>query len=414
MFLESANKAECFGCEACVQACERHALSMAEDEEGFRYPVVDKTLCTNCGQCLKTCPHENVPQKHENNKYVFGGYNVSDEVRFDSTSGGAFSAIVDAYCDADYVIFGAEAKALQVFHGHVFDKKEIGKFRKSKYSQSNIGLAYKNARLFLKDGKKVLFSGTPCQISGLLAFLGDIDKTKLLTVEVICEGVPSPLYVRKMDDALYKRHGSHVDSIDYRYTGKSFFSGGKWDFEQMRIELPGKSKAMIKDRWFNPFWSIWLQHLMSRPSCYQCQYNTTGRVADVTLGDLWGVHLYCPDLYGNNKGASLVICNTKKGKEVFLKASKNMIGRELKFEEALKYQSPLKRQIGDNPKRSEFMLDLQSNMEFAALNKKWAIPPGIKLLFQKYLWGNRQKIFVWNIMHKATRKQIKEGKEENG
>lgn len=397
MYLDSKTESECFGCEACVQACGKHALTMTEDIQGFRYPTVDTSLCVKCALCRGVCPYEHMPRKHKDNKYVFGGYNSDPAIRFDSTSGGAFSAIADAFCDKNYVIFGAEAKGLQVFHSYITDKGDIGIFRKSKYSQSVIGCAYRDARGFLLEGKKVLFSGTPCQIAGLLAFLKNTDQKNLLTVEVICEGVPSPLYIRKLDTAIEKKYGSRIEALDYRYTGKSVLSHGKWDFEQMKINLTSNKRVLVRDRWFNPFWSVWLQHLMSRPSCYKCKFTTAERVADITLGDLWGVHLYCPELYGNNGGASLVVCNSFKGREIFASAQKKMHGHELAFENALKYQSPMRKPIADNPNRREFMSDLQSDMDFGSINKKWAKAPSLKLLFQKYIWGNRQKIFFWRI-----------------
>lgn len=237
MYIDSGDKSECFGCEACVQVCSVSAITMKEDDEGFRYPVVDSGLCVGCNMCRKVCPYENMPVKHEDGKYTFGGYNLDADIRFESTSGGAFSAVVEAFCDEDYVIFGAEAEGLRVFHSYVTDKRDIWKFRKSKYSQSFIGTAYQDAKRFLLDGKKVLFSGTPCQIAGLLSFLEGMPKDKLLTVEVICEGVPSPLYVRKLDDALEAKYGSRIASIDYRYTGRSIFSRGKWDFQKMMLKL---------------------------------------------------------------------------------------------------------------------------------------------------------------------------------
>ena len=407
MYLDSCNKSECFGCEGCVQACSKNAIKMVEDEEGFRYPHIDSSLCIECNLCRKVCPYNNMPVKHNEDKYVFGGYNIDPKTRFNSTSGGAFSAIVEAFCDENYVIFGAEVKGLLVFHSYITDKRKLGKFRKSKYSQSIMGVSYQNARKFLKEGKKVLFSGTPCQIAGLLSYLGNIDTTNLLTIEVICEGVPSPLYIRKLDKEIEEKYGAHIDSIDYRYTGKSLLSHGKWDFQQMRIKFVSKKKVIIKDRWFNPFWSVWLQHLMSRPSCYECKFTTSDRVADITLGDLWGVHLYCPELYGNNGGSSLVVCNTEKGKDIFQKSQDYMYGHELKFEEALKYQSPMRKSIDDNPNRVAFIADLQSDMDYKSINKKWAKPLTIKLLFQKYIWGNRQKIYVWNIKAKFTGKKGK-------
>lgn len=168
----------------------------------------------------------------------------------------------------------------------------------------------------------------------------------------------------------------------------------------MRIELIDMKKTLKKDRWFNPFWSIWLKHLMSRPSCYECPFANSERVADISLGDLWGVHIYCPELYGRNGGASLVVCNTEKGKEVFEKAKSLMFGHELRFEDALKYQGPMRKHIADNPYREEFMSDLRSDMSYKELTRKWADKPSLKLLFQKYIWGNRQKVFVWNIKNR--------------
>lgn len=236
-YLNSNDKSQCFGCEACVQVCSKTAIAMVEDEDGFRYPVIDSEKCVDCGLCGNVCPYENMPVRYVDGKYVFGGYSLDEAVRFESTSGGAFSEIVNAYCDENYVIFGAEAKGLEVFHSYITDKTELSRFRKSKYSQSKIGDSYKKAKRFLKEGKKVLFSGTPCQIAGLKAYLGNTNHDNLLTVEVICEGVPSPLYVRKLDQHIEKKYGSKIESIDYRYTGKSLFAKGMWDFEKMLLKL---------------------------------------------------------------------------------------------------------------------------------------------------------------------------------
>jgi coenzyme F420-reducing hydrogenase beta subunit len=399
IYLDNNNKFKCFGCAACVQVCGKAAITMEEDQDGFRYPLIDAAKCVDCGMCRKVCPYDNMPQRYGKDKYVFGGYSLDKVIRFESTSGGAFSEIVNAYCDENYVIFGAKADGLEVFHGYITDKRNLGRFRKSKYSQSKICTAYKDAKRFLKEGKKVLFSGTPCQIAGLKAYLGNTNQERLLTIEVVCEGVPSPLYVRKLDKHIENKYGSRIKELDYRYTSKSCIAKGRWDFEQMSI-CTKEGKILRKDRWFNPFWSIWLKHLMSRPSCYECPFTNSERVADITLGDLWGVHIYCPELYGKNGGASLVIGNTEEGKKVIEKATKNMYGHELQFEDALKYQGPMRKHIADNPRRDEFMADLRSDMDYQQLTKKWADKPSIKLLYQKYIWGNRQKIFVWNLFHK--------------
>ena len=402
-YLDTQDKATCYGCEACVQACSKNAIEMQEDSEGFRYPHINTELCINCGLCRKVCPHSNEPKRYNEEKYVYGGYHSNAHVRNQSTSGGAFSAIVNTWCDSNYVIFGAEAEGLNVYHRYITDKNELTKLRKSKYSQSKIGTAYADALQFLRQGKKVLFSGTPCHIAGLKAYLRQKHYDNLLTVEVVCEGVPSPLYIRKYDDYLQQRYGASIAELDYRYTDSDKIKSadkvtrGKWDFQVMRTLL-SNGQELKKDRWLNPFWSIWLQHLISRPSCYKCPFATTSRNADITLGDLWGVHLYCPDLYGRNGGASLVLCNSSVGKQAWKKAQSGMFGRPLIFETTLKYQGPLRGHISSNPNREECMHDLATK-DYETINKKWAIPPSAKLLVQKYIWGNRQKIWLWNVLN---------------
>ena len=402
-YLVDREKEKCYGCEACVQICPKDALVMKEDDEGFRYPLLDKERCIECNLCRQVCPYENMPKRYSSNKYTFGGYIKDEQIKFESTSGGAFSAIVDTFCDENYVIFGAESKGLLVWHSYITDKKDLAKFRKSKYSQSKMGNSYQQAKDFLNSGKKVLFSGTPCQISGLKAFLRNTNQDNLLTVEVICEGVPSPLYIRKYEQSLKKKFGALIESIDYRYKGHSFLGHHKWDFEIMRTTVmmnDNKKKVIEKDRWFNPFWYIWLKHLMSRPSCYECLFATTERTADISLGDLWGVHIYCMELYGKNDGSSLAIANTEKGKSVLKKAEGSMYGHELRFEDALRYQGPMRKHIEMNPKREQFMQDLKSEMDIEDINRKWADKPSLKLLWQKYVWGNRQKAFVWSIRNR--------------
>ena len=400
MSIRIVDKQLCCGCEACVQICNHQAISIQEDEEGFRYPHVDYYACVECGLCEKVCQYIHPVAKNEKPQSAFGG-NITDEsILLESTSGGAFSAIVYAWCDHDFVVFGAEAKGLNVYHSYITDKHELSRFRRSKYSQSVIGNAYHDAQRFLMSGKKVLFSGTPCQIAGLKSFLHGKSYENLLTVEVICEGVPSPLFVRRYEEKIRIKYGCGIAALDYRYK-----DGNRWDYEVMltSLNLP-ESKAIKCDRWFNPFWSIWLSHLMSRPSCYKCLYTTANRVADITLGDLWGVHLYCPDLFNSNKGASLVITNTAKGEKTVRSMMGDVFhGRELKISDALKYQGPMRKPIAENLNRKAFFADLQ-NMDYDHICKKWAKRSSMKLLISKYMWGtNRQKVNWWKIKHYFTK-----------
>ena len=393
MSIKPVNKYSCCGCEACVQVCNHQAIIMQEDEEGFCYPIVDSDTCTECGLCEKVCQYIIPIEKNTQQQFAFGGHVTNNTILEESTSGGAFTAIVDGWCDKDYVVFGATSKGLNVFHTYINNKHELGLLRRSKYSQSIIGTSYKDAQRFLREGKKVLFSGTPCQIAGLKAFLHNKHYNNLLTIEVICEGVPSPLFARKYEEKLRAKYGSGIAELDYRYK-----DGDRWDYEVMYTTLHNSKKYIKRDRWFNPFWSIWINHLMSRPSCYECPYVTSDRVADITLGDLWGVHIYCPDLYNANQGASLVITNTKKGEQVVRDIIGNSFqGRELKFTDALRYQGPMRKSIAKNPNRPAFMEDLRTE-DYDSICKKWAERPPLKLLVSKYIFGtNRQKVTWWKI-----------------
>lgn len=389
-FLVSQEKKECFGCEACIQSCEYGAIAMAADEEGFRYPQIDPTKCVSCGRCKSVCPYPQRPLKQHKLYTAFGGYHRDPYVRKESTSGGAFPAIANAWCTAEYAIFGATQEGRTVFHTYITDKTEIHRFQKSKYKQSVIGSAYSDAKTFLQNGKKVLFSGTPCQIAALKSYLGDGKWENLLTVEVLCEGIPSPLYLEKYSEFLRSRYGCGIQTLDYRNKDMP-----RWDFNVMRIELEN-GKSIYIDRWFNPFFALWIGGFMSRPSCYGCPFVATTGAADLTLADLWGIHIHCPELYDKNKGTSLVLCHTPKGISALASAKEWLLGHELDVSNILSYQKRLRLPIDTNPQREEFMRDLIA-LDYRSIHRKWVKPPTVSLLWSKYVWGNRQKIFMWNL-----------------
>ena len=187
-FFQNSNKNLCCGCRACEQICPEGAIHMEEDKEGFLYPVIDEEKCTKCGMCVKVCPIKDGGYNNKSafkNPNVYAAYHRDEQILNNSTSGGAFTAVVQAFCDKDYVIFGAIFdENIIIRHTFVTDIKNISKFRWSKYVQSDIGDSFNKARKFLKEGKKVLFSGTPCQIAGLKEFLGK-DYENLLTIDLV-------------------------------------------------------------------------------------------------------------------------------------------------------------------------------------------------------------------------------------
>lgn len=407
-YLTNQNKFECVGCKACQQICPKNAISFFTDKEGFFYPQVNKDLCINCGLCHKVCLKEN-DILFNKNIFVYGGYNKNVEIKKDSTSGGVFSLLAEKCLSEGYVVFGAASEQLNVYHTFVETQDELHKFRKSKYTQSDIGTSYRNVKEFLLNNKKVLFSGTPCQIEGLKLFLSltpSINTDFLTTIEVVCQGLPSPLYIHKYQEYLEKKYKARLIDIVYRNKTSRNSNRMKWDFEVEKITLDKNGRTIVKykDRWVNPFWPIWIKNLMSRPSCYECDFTRKERVADITLGDLWGVHLYCPELYGKNGGSSLILCNTEKGSALFNSVKKDVFGHELKLEDAVKYQGPLREHITMNSRRDEFFNDLHSDMTYKDINKKWSDKMSFKLFFQKYIWGNRQKMFIYRLKRRITRK----------
>ena len=179
-------KDRCCGCYACYNACPVNAISMVEDEKGFKYPKVDEKKCINCGLCEKVCPILNKTEKNNNDVKAFAMYNKNEEERMKSSSGGVFSLIAKAILSEDGVVFGASFnEENEVVHIEVNSVDDLDKIRRSKYVQSKIGDTYKRAKKYLESGKKVLFTGTPCQINGLYSFLQK-DYENLYTQDIIC------------------------------------------------------------------------------------------------------------------------------------------------------------------------------------------------------------------------------------
>ncbi len=306
----------CCGCGACANKCPKGAISMKPNKEGFLHPEIDKELCVECGACEKACLGL-APAKNTGNKpQAFIVQHKNDTIRYQSTSGGAFTAIAEEIINRGGVVFGAAMTAeLSVKHICVKNIDELARFRNSKYVQSEIGSCYKEAKERLVLGQWVCFSGTPCQINGLYKFLGK-DYDTLISVDVVCKSVPSPLVFKKyieykkgiegsITDVVFrdKKRGflyctmAHYASHEARQLSKDIYRRGSESDEWLRLFLSGK---------------------ISRRSCMNCSYQTIERVGDFTLGDIWETgHTELDD----NKGSTLVHVWTEKGK-IFLDSIK--------------------------------------------------------------------------------------------
>lgn len=309
---EICKRGNCTGCMACMNMCNSNAIEMKMDEKGFWYPYINQKLCTNCGMCVNICHINNKPQQNGSiQKEVFAMWSLDNVNRFESSSGGAFSELAKVILDDGGVVFGAYWNdELKVVHGGICSFDELSKLRKSKYVQSSIDYTYNEAINALKEGKKVLFSGTPCQIAGLLNVVPKNLREKLYTVDLFCFGVSSPGVFEDYKTYVESKYGKKIKRIDFRTKNTG------WKRYTMCLVLEDNiiiQKAPQTSLWLNSF----MEGLTIRESCKQCCYNNLERMGDISLGDYWKYAALNKDEFDDDMGISSVIVNTEKGKQLF-------------------------------------------------------------------------------------------------
>ena len=320
--IEIQDKKNCCGCAACVQKCPKQCISLKEDNEGFLYPEVNLDCCIDCGLCEKVCPiiHQGEPRRPLK---VYAAKNKSEEIRRQSSSGGIFTLLAEKTIQEGGVVFGARFdENWEVKHDYTETIDGLAAFRGSKYVQSRLEDNYNKVREFLKQDRKVLFSGTPCQVAGLKRFLQK-DYDNLLTVDFICHGVPAPGVWRKylketialmcdkntVSTALIYKEDARVESISFRDKRSG------WKKYSFALTLSATSRSGVKNTvslcevfFQNTFMKGFLANLYLRPSCYACTAKCGKSNSDLTIADLWGA----PSIIGHNdddRGTSLVMIN---------------------------------------------------------------------------------------------------------
>ena len=302
----STVKDHCFGCFACQNVCPTHSIELKENNEGFKYPII-KDTCNDCGRCIKSCPYlvNQFDNSIEPECYAFI---ADDYIRLKSSSGGVFSVLAEWFIKNNGYVAGAvynNKEIIEVHHIISNSKNDIERMRNSKYLQSNIEFCYKNTREILKKGKKVLFTGTPCQIAGLKSFLKK-DYENLFCVDLICHGVPSPKVFRKyINENIIKEQNSKW--VDTNFRDKS---DGMWSrLTTTTTTTTTTTKNSAKN---DIFMQAFLSNLCLRKTCANCKFQTIPRQGDLTMGDFWGIWNYDEKL-NDEKGTSVVLRNTKKG-----------------------------------------------------------------------------------------------------
>ena len=363
---------ECCGCAACAEICPKRALTMTPDADGFEYPLLDASACIDCGICATVCPALDENASKLFSKVVSANAFVhSDKAVFSqSASGGAFTALAQAFCGADCAIFGVESISRSAArHSFVENVSDIGRFRKSKYLQSQTLGIFSQVKDKLKSGKNVLFTGTACQVAALRLFLKK-DYPNLLTADVACHGVSNSKLTESYLLDCEKLYGKKVTGYSFRNKGRKF---GLDRCTLAEFLFSDGSKKQINQDIL--FWGF-VESLFLRKSCYSCKFSGKDRVADFTIADFWGIEKLS-DKYSASFGCSLICANTEKAKSMMPTISALGSMAEFNIEQACRYVVPLRgpRKPSAAPREEFLALARQSGMLVAL--KKFAHMPSL-------------------------------------
>ncbi|WP_300502391.1 Coenzyme F420 hydrogenase/dehydrogenase, beta subunit C-terminal domain [uncultured Duncaniella sp.] len=312
-----ADKLNCTGCTACASICPKNAIEMRADGMGFKYPTIDSTLCIECKLCEKKCPIIVDSSDVENSVIDSYAAQMRDSNQLmDSQSGGAFQSMATHVIRHGGIIYGAAFnKDLSVSHHRIDSYENLSSLYKSKYVQSDLGECFKHVINDLKDGRTVLFSGTPCQVAGLKKIIPNKNKDNLITIDLICHGVPAPYVYREYLKYQEKENGKEISKFTFRDKAEC-----GWKTTRESMEFSDDEKIIS----YKYNFLFLAKDLLSRQACSRCQFCNTHRVSDITVGDCWGWEKLGRTDFDEYKGVSLILINTHRGKNAVKHLSENM------------------------------------------------------------------------------------------
>ena len=377
------NKSKCSGCYACYNICPQKAITMVEDQYGFKYPIINKKLCINCDLCKKVCYPKNKTEKEKTIK-AYACFSKDETTREKSSSGGLFSVIAEYILDNNGIVYGAAfSDEWKVKHIRIDNKEQLDKLRTSKYVQSQINDCYKLVKKDLESGKKVLFTGTPCQVNGLLKYINNVIYDNLFTQDIICHGVPSPKVWEKYVEYRKIKDRDEIKNINFRRKNNGW--------KQYGINIDYKEKGYFECHNKDLYMQAFLRNASLRDSCYQCASKTKYRNSDITLADFWGIENVAPEM-DDNKGTSLVLLNSEKGQNLFNEVKDKIIYKETDFENSIKYNSAMVQSVKIPMKRDEFFENIDK-LNFKKIVKKYTDFPKKDFIIIRIL-RKVKKIFI--------------------
>lgn len=329
--IEVCHKEKCSGCGACVNVCAHAAISWSTDEEGFNYPVIDQQKCIDCGLCVKKCPNNSDYQPIEYEKKVYAAYSYSWQKH--GSSGGLFSAIAaDCLKNGGYVVGAAFDKDFKLSQTVIHDMDDLPKLQGSKYSQSSSYMSFQNVKSLLREGKRVFYCGTPCQIAGLLNFIPKRLQENLLTADLVCHGVPSQRAFDKVVAFIKEQYHTMPEDFGYRLT----------ECQSISPFVKISKKKLLTNGDIDCYMNAFYKFLLFRPSCYNCQFSSIKRPGDITLADYWGLKGFKKRM-PQYSGVSMLIINSENGLKAFNQIRDDLYFEERPLEQAIQGQHNLQK-----------------------------------------------------------------------
>lgn len=351
----------CFGCTACVCICPVSCIAMQPNFQGFLYPKVDESKCINCGRCVDVCPYlqsEGIGANLFPHTLVYAAKHTH-QIRKESSSGGIFTLISDMVLSNKGIVYGvAFDSSMNVRHMRAETPEERNAFRGSKYVQSNLGTIFQQIKSDLNTQRLVLFTGTPCQVAGLRLFL-DHSYENLITIDVVCHGVPSPMVFSSYLQQLEKTTNDKV--VNFRFRDKSI----GWKKSLIEISYQQKGKQYIPQS-ESTFFKLFISNIILRECCYECKFTSFNRPADISLGDYWDIESVHP-IFSDDIGVSLILINSQKGKKIWNQIAGTVEAIPSTHDDCIQgpLLSPRKRHI----RQAEFWLKYSKN-GYSAIAKK--------------------------------------------
>jgi coenzyme F420-reducing hydrogenase beta subunit len=334
---------DCCGCTACASICTHDAIRMLPDSMGFLYPKVDEDKCVDCGLCERVCQFNDNYDKSLNldKPVAYAARHKDIKEIMKSRSGAAFVAVSDFILEQGGIVYGVGFKDhFRVAHKRAMTKEERDEFRGSKYVQSDLTGIFAQIKEDLKNGLTVLFSGTPCQTSGLNSFVGKKLRDNLFLMDIVCNGVPGPFLWRDYLDYLENKQGARISCVNFR--DKDLYG---WKAHHETFIFSDKQQKESFD-------FLFYQSIMFRYSCSNCHFSNLQRPSDITIADYWGWERTAPTFNADDKGCSLVLCNTEKGLKLFELVKEDM--HTIPAELANVMQNHLLHSSSIHPYRMEF------------------------------------------------------------